>query len=398
MKFNRLFNLLAAWILLLLLHPVPGCGDPVADDFFAFVARADRSPPPVTGLTGGGQLVDITGSYLFNISLRVIGEVFLELRVQFDTWALEPGGERALTSGGFYFPEDPMGSEPIARFEGTVIDSEGRMVLDLGFVRLEPDRSPIRDTAVETSFKLSAVVVDRDTICGLIDDDESEVLQPIQIRLRGVTFSALRYGEDGVQPQDVPTSCPPGFVAEPGGGGGGIVRPPPPEDPTEPLPRPDIPLGPGVVADISGRYWLRVNINNALPLDLLAYMEFEIDEEDGPVVWGAFFLPNYSLARGPAGTFRATVDENGEFLASVRGLQVITPLVTVLGDVAMLASIRSEDFWCGGAGGTIFEPPIGDLLETTTFGAIRFDDESLQPPFASGYRPEGTELRCPAVP
>jgi hypothetical protein len=54
-------------------------GDEVGDAFFDFVDRADREPPPPTGLVGTGVLTDIRGDYLFNISLRVIGEIFLPL-------------------------------------------------------------------------------------------------------------------------------------------------------------------------------------------------------------------------------------------------------------------------------------------------------------------------------
>lgn len=381
---------LIALLLLVGLTFLPACGDEIGDNFYDFVDRSDRSAPPVGGIVGEGLLVDIGGQdFLFNISLRVIGEVFLLLRVRFENFELAPDGQSALVDGGFYFPEDGADAIPLAVFEDTVINSRGVMELDLGYVRIEPERSPIKDTAVEVDFRLQAVIVNPTTMCGLIDDDTSAVFQPIQIQLRGVTFGAQLYGEGGVQPENVATECPPGYVIDPtdpgegsnegSGEGSGDLIPP------------DVDLGPGTPADITGRFWLQVNINGVLPLDLLAYTRTRMDGDE-MFVDGAMYLPRAGFELPAVGSFTSPVDENGIFVASVRGLRVQTSIV-VEGDIVMLASIKDADFWCGAAGGEIFSPPLGELFDTT-FAAIRFPDDAGQQPFPQGYRPDNAAPSC----
>jgi hypothetical protein len=382
---------LIAILLLLGLSLVSACGDEVGDNFYDFVDRADRNPPPVGGIIGDGLLVDIGGQdFLFNISLRVIGEVFLLLRVRFENFELSPDGQSALVDGAFYFPEDGPNASPLAVFEDTVINSRGVMELDLGYVRIEPARSPIKDTAVEVDFRLQAIIVNPTTMCGLIDDDTSAVFQPIQIRLRGVTFGAQLYGEGGAQPENVPVECPPGYVVDPsapvdgsgegsGGEGSGDLIPP------------DVDLGPGTPADITGRFWLQVNINGVLPLDLMAYMRTRT-EGDNQFVDGALYLPRSGFELPAVGSFSSPVGEDGLFVASVRGLRVQTSIV-VEGDIVMLASIKDTDFWCGVAGGEIFAPPLGELFDTT-FAAVRFPEEQGQQPFPQGFRPDNAAPSC----
>ncbi len=379
-------------------HAVLGaCGDEVGDSFFNFVDRADREPPVVEEIGGQGVLMDVRGEYLFNISLRVIGEVFLPLKVRFDEWELtEPADGSpafAVVSGGFYFPDDGPDAAPLAAFQDTVLDASGRMELDLGYVRIEPERSPIKDTAVEVDFKLQVVVLSETEMCGVIDDEESAVYQPIQIFLRGVNFAAERYGADGTEPVDVPTECPVGFGGVEGSGEGSGEEPDDGsgEGSGEPITIPDVDIGEGVRADISGRYWLQVNINGAIPLDLLAYTRIR-EEGDTTYVDGSLYLPRNGLERPPVGSFTSEVDENGRFIATVRNLRVVTT-ITVEANIAMLASIKSADLWCGAAGGEVFSPPIGELLDTT-FAAVRYDTDE-QPPFETGFRPDSALARCP---
>lgn len=381
---------LIAFLLLFGVSLLSACGDEIGDNFYDFVDRADRNPPPVGGIIGEGLLVDIGGKdFLFNISLRVIGEVFLLLRVRFENFELAPDGQSALVDGGFYFPEDGLDAAPLAVFEDTVINSRGVMELDLGYVRIEPARSPIKDTAVEVDFRLQAVIVNPTTICGLIDDETSAVFQPIQIRLRGVTFGAQLYGDDGLQPENVPVECPPGYVVDPtepdegsnegSGEGSGDLTPP------------DVDLGPGTPADITGRFWLQVNINGVLPLDLLAYLRTRTEGER-LFVDGALYLPRAGFELPAVGSFSSPVSEDGLFVASVRGLRVQTSIL-VEGDIVMLVSIKDVDFWCGAAGGEIFAPPLGELFDTT-FAAVRFPDEQGPQPFPLGFRPDNAAPSC----
>jgi hypothetical protein len=384
---------LIAVLLMLAVSLLPACGDEVGDNFYNFVERSDRNPPPVGGIIGEGLLVDIGGNdFLFNISLRVIGEVFLLLRVRFENFELAPDGQSALVDGAFYFPEDGPDAAPLAVFEDTVINSRGVMELDLGYVRIEPARSPIKDTAVEVDFRLQAIIVNPTTLCGLIDDDTSAVFQPIQIRLRGVTFGAQLYGEGGVQPENVPVECPPGYVVEPGepddGSGEGSGT-----EGSGDLTPPDVDLGPGTPADITGRFWLQVNINGVLPLDLMAYTRTRMEGER-MFVDGALYLPRSGFELPAVGSFTSPVDENGIFVASVRGLRVQTSIV-VEGDIVMLASIKDTDFWCGAAGGEIFSPPLGELFDTT-FAAVRFPDDQGPQPFPQGFRPDNAAPSCAA--
>ena len=389
--------------LLALASLVVACGAETPEDtYWDFIDRADRSPPPVEVPEGAGVLLDPTGRYLFNIDLggTGLGDVLLPLTVTFEDFAYTDASEtEATVSGAFRFPEDAPDAEPLATFEDVTINRFGQMALDVGFVRLEPERSPIEDTAVETQFILQTVIVSQAEMCGLVNDEESNVSQPIPIPLRGVTFGGLRYGDQGQQPVDVPTRCPaeigsPGTDAgmdagtdagmpDAGGGddtGGSTLEPP------------DVELEGGQRANISGTYWMSVGVaGGALALDFLVDVEYYASGEFASID-GALRLPDNERGTPAVATFSEPVDENGEFTVVVRDLRAQSSLGEVAADVALRGIILDEDTWCGVAGGEVFDP-IPVFLDGTTFGAVRLPGDFPQPPVEEG--PANAISACP---
>jgi len=360
--------------------------DAVGDYYFAFLDRADRTPAPLEVPPGAGVLVDVTGDYLFNIDLggAGLGEVKLELKVTFDTFTLltdeDSDGDAgvpigAIVSGAFRFPDESNDTEPLTTFTDVEVDEFGRMELDLGFVRIEPQRSPIENTAVEVEFKLQVVILDEMRLCGVIDDDTSNVSQPIQILLRGVTFGAQRYESPSDIPTGVASGCPPDFGGEPEPepDAGTDVGPDVEVDPDADggLTPPDVDLGDGVRADISGAYWMSVGVaGGALSLNFYVDIIYSESDSGEAAVIGALRHTADDPGAPAIAVFTESVNSNGEFVALVPGLRVPSRLGVVEADVALLGIIRDADFWCGAGAGQVFRPIAIDL-DGTRFGAVR---------------------------
>ena len=77
---------------------------------------------------------------------------------------------------------------------------DGRFAIRSGFVRIEADRSPIEDTAVEVEFILDVIVLDEATMCGQVTDPDSVTFLPIVLELWH-TFGAEAYDATGRRPQ-----------------------------------------------------------------------------------------------------------------------------------------------------------------------------------------------------
>jgi hypothetical protein len=172
-----------------------------------FLARADRRPPDLGDASVSGVLVDIGGrEYLMNIALNPLGDVSLRLRILFTSYELDPGGTSATVAGEVRFEAETRADPPVTTFT-SVIDENGRMIVDTGHVFVPPERSPVQDTAVEVELRFVVFVLSERSLCGLIDDDQSRVVQPIELALKGTTFGATII-EDDVIPTDVPQACP----------------------------------------------------------------------------------------------------------------------------------------------------------------------------------------------
>lgn len=401
-------NLLRVTTATAALATVLACGQRSADDEFnSFLARADRTPAEIERPAGEGIVTDISGKYLFNIDLggAGIGDVTLELTCTFSNYRpveegseLAEAGVAALIDGALRFPDDPDNATPLAVFTDVPYQANGTLDLDVGYVRLEPERSPIENTAVETQFILQSIVVSERELCGIVDDDTSAVVLPIQIPLRGVTYGAKRYGPDGEIPVNVPTRCP-RPTAPPIDDDVGV-----PDDTDLPDVGPDSetgvddgPIPPttdrvGQRADISGTWWMSVGVaGGALNLDFLAEMAY-FEDDDAAQVIGALRITVFPAGTPAAGTFSVPVDENGRFFVVIRDLVAPSRLGEVNADIALTGVIDNEDFFCGFAAGQTYSP-IRVNLRGTTFGAIRVDENFGQPPFEEG--PPGAINRCP---
>ena len=368
--------------LLVALLSLAGCGDGSTPkgDFYDFLSRADRTPADVGALEQAGLFTDISGAWLFNVDLRPLGDVQLELRVTVtDFIEGEMPSDPARLLGTFHFPDDPIDAEPLTTWESEY-SIDGRFAIRSGFVRIEADRSPIEDTAVEVEFILDVIVLDEATMCGQVTDPDSVTFLPIVLELPGTTFGAEAYDATGPPPTDVPLRCP---FAEPdpadaGGGaddadaggaadgGAGLLAPP------------DVDFGPGSRSDIGGRFWV-VTAIPAFPLGLEFIADLTYREgESEAAIDGTLRVDSAAPGAPAAGVFTTTVDDDGVFDVVIEGL-VAEGSVTVEANVALRGQIQDADTFCGVATGEVFAP-IPLSLEGTTFGAVRIADDATSPP------------------
>ncbi len=396
---DRLLRLCGALVGLL---AVLACdGQTPRDDYFDFLDRADRTPPPIDENDGDGIFLDPSGRWLFNIDLggSGLGEVGLELTVTFEDFRyVDESQTSATVDAVFRFPDDAPDADPLARDDDLLISPDGRMTIQIPFTRLEPERSPIEDTAVETQFDLDTVILSDTEMCGSVIDDVSAVFSPIPLKLKGVTYFAQRYGPQGQQPVGIPDLCPAGTGGTPDAGLDVIDDVPDagtdaPDDTTDDggLRPPDIDVGPGVRADVSGRFWMSVGIaGSTLELNLIADLNY-FESDSGAAVDGALRSTTSPDGSTALAVFTAPVDENGVFEVTVIGLTADSTLGPVSADVALRAVILDEDTFCGVADGTV-RSPLTLPLEGTTFGVVRLPDGFALP---TEVGPENAIRACP---
>jgi hypothetical protein len=361
---------------------ITGCGETAADRAFDdFLGRADRTPPELEESEVIGVYEDITGEYFANIFIRPLGEVYLELRISFTSFEPLADGTGALVRGNFTFPDDPADSEPLAEFE-TVYNVDGTLQIPSGYVRIEPERSPIEGTAVETDFVLDAVVISREEMCGLITDPNSTTVLPLELVLQGTTFGAKRFGDDGAIPVDVPSSCPAGVVDEPdvgldvgpdAGSDAGLDA-----DPDAGLVPPEFQNDDGVRADVTGRFWFAATIPG-LPTELGLIADIVYRENGDVASLDGTLRSTQDLASPAAGVFSVPVEDNGSFEVIIPALTTAVGPLEIVAELALSGAISSEDFFCGVGDGSVTSPLPLDL-EGSTFGAIRIADDAIEEP------------------
>ncbi len=184
------------------------CGGDPAERYDAFMKRADRSPPDLPDSSAMGAFADIGDEeYLLNIALNPLGDLALRLRLLITRFEVSDGGAEAAVSGEFRFEEESR-TDPAAAAFDTTLGADGRMIISTGRVVVPANRSPVPNTEVETEFSLKTTVLDEKSLCGVIDDDASQVLRPIVLSLKGTTFGAKAFGPAGEKPTDVPNACP----------------------------------------------------------------------------------------------------------------------------------------------------------------------------------------------
>jgi hypothetical protein len=187
------------------------------DKYDDFLERADRSLE-LGDSNVTGQLVDVGNrEYMMNVALRPLGDLALRLRVFFTSYVENAAGSEAQIKGEVRFETETLQDPPITSFESTM-DANGKMIVSTGVVQVPPERSPVAGVAIEAQLTFTVYALDQENLCGLIEDDESKVLQPIQQQLKGTTFGA-KLIEGGVVPADIPNACP-GQGADAGADGG----------------------------------------------------------------------------------------------------------------------------------------------------------------------------------
>lgn len=384
---RRLSPLLFAMLLATVAAPL-GCGGDESvprATFYDFLGRADRTPLDVTEIEEPGVFIDIRGAWLFNVDLRPLGDVQLELRVTVTEFEpAELASEGARIAGEFHFPDDPIDAEPLTTWEATY-GIDGRYAIRSGFVRIDADRSPIEDTAVEVEFILDVIVLDEQTACGQVSDPESITFLPIILELPGTTFGAERYDATGPVPTGVPLRCPFADVSP----DAGVVDGPDAGGPSDAggsdgsgdgggLAPPDVDLGGGQRADVTGRFWFSTKIP-AFPLGLNFIADVVYRESSERAALDGTLRTDTSDPGAPAaGVFSTEVDDGGLFEVVIIGL-VAEGSLTVEADVALLGQILDEDTFCGAADGAVFAP-LALSLTGTTFGAVRIADDATEAP------------------
>jgi hypothetical protein len=184
------------------------CGadpDAIYDDF---LERADRRAPDLGDASVQGAFVNLAGNeYMMNIALTPLGDLALRLRVLFTSFEEDPSGTSAAVQGEVRFETETRSDPPITEFS-TTLDQNGRMVIASGVVKVPAERSPVAGTAVEAELTFTVYVLDRESLCGFIEDEESRVIDPIKQPLKGTTFGAELIDESGAIPENIPQSCP----------------------------------------------------------------------------------------------------------------------------------------------------------------------------------------------
>jgi hypothetical protein len=176
------------------------------DKYDDFLERADRHVE-LGDSTVAGQLVDVGNrEYLMHIALVPLGDVKLRLRVFFTSYVENAAGTEAQIQGEVRFEPETLQDPPITSFESTM-DANGKMIVSTGIVQVPAERSPVPNTAVEAELTFTVYALDQENLCGLIEDEQSQVLQPIQLKLKRTTFGA-KLIENGVIPPDIPLACP----------------------------------------------------------------------------------------------------------------------------------------------------------------------------------------------
>lgn len=364
---------------------VASCGKTEAEIAFdEYLARADRTPPELTESDALGVFEDITGSYLASIFIRPLGEVYLDLRISFTEFELLADGTGALVTGNFTFPDEPADAPPLAEFE-SLYSVDGTLQIATGYVRIEPERSPIEDTAVEVEFILDIIVLEHSEFCGVITDTESATVLPLPLVLQGTTLGAKRYGDEGEVPVDIPVACPAGTTSEPDAGidvgsdvgtDVGDVGTDVAED--SGLVPPDVELDGGVRADVSGRFWFAASIPG-LPTELGLIADITYHEDGETASMDGTLRSTSDLAGPAAGVFSVPVDEEGGFTVIIPQLLASIGPIALEAELALTGVIQSEDFFCGAGAGSVTSPLSLDL-EGSTFGAIRLEDDAIEEP------------------
>lgn len=380
-----------------LLLALPACGDGPEQAYLDFLDRAERDPPEATVVEITGQVADISGNHLYNVYIRPLGNVFLPLRATFEDFSLQEDGT-ATVRGAFRLANNPEDfgrpdpvSEPLAVFEA-IIEEDGFMDVDLGTVFVPENLSPIEDTSVLVNLRFSIIVIDEDEMCGFVDNEDSVVIEPIGLSLRGTTLGSLRYAEDGTEPPEVPTACaglPEGVEPEPSVGEPGQVRPP------------TFITRFGQVADIGGRFFMRAQVSSSL--DLRFIMDAEFIEGPRPEdcrtiaqgldLWVRAELRSYTddglfgPDDPPVGAFCSQISQNGRFNASVPGLRAPSRLGDVDGDIALGGIILDADHLCAFGAGNIREP-LRLPLDNTPVGFVRIPEDVWD-------QPEDAPSSCP---
>ncbi len=204
MRFEKALKRALAGLVLFAL----ACSVDPGEKYDNFLERADRTPPAIADASVTGAFVDLAGKdFLMNIALNPLGDLALRLRLLFTRFDVNADMTEAGVSGEFRFEDETNDDAPIASFD-TVLDENGRMIVSTGVVFVPADRSPVMDTAVEAELNFVLFVLDEETLCGQIEDDASQVLQPITLSLKGTTFGAKLIGPNGELPMTILDVCP----------------------------------------------------------------------------------------------------------------------------------------------------------------------------------------------
>ena len=351
-----------------------------ADDYQAYLERADRTRPDAGADMGGpvGAFADVTGNWFLRADLTAGLDLGLRVRLcAFKASATEADWERCdpLTAPGklmvrLWLEKQRIGVDrPLVETE-SIVNARGEFVL-----RAEPLRLPAELVGSEI---VAQVIMDAHTTpdgawCG---DAHGDVTQPPGLEIDGSTFAGTRDPDQTAMHFDVPFACAPeakpptGTDAGPDAGpAASDARPTGDTGPVRPE-SPDLSEMPSIAADLTGHWLVTARLANGLALQLWLSLVYAGGAEGGTLD-GAIHRTQDLPGTPAAATFTTSVTPDGRFELWLPEFSMRTSLGQLHADILLAAATVDAEVFCGEGAG-IVNRPLSTPLAGSTFGARRF--------------------------
>lgn len=206
---------------------LPGCPSPDVEgkyDGFLEETQDERDEAQNTRMDVGGQLADVTGTFLFaldtivspGLPLQFIAEVTFTPEGSGGMLAMELQ-PLALNQGSQTEPRTPVGD--VISIPATPVDESGAFTIaSLGELRVTGVANPITGGDIRADVSLDGNIFNENIFCGSAG---GEVFEPLPLMLGGSTFGAERIDDTSAAalPTDIVLSCPEGGAMDDGGSG-----------------------------------------------------------------------------------------------------------------------------------------------------------------------------------
>ena len=353
-----------------------GCLEAPADDYQAFLDRADRSATDAAEAPAS-QFADLSGRWLLHAQLT--GGIAIGLRIELEMGAGGPGQSDAggMPMAARIWLDSMSFDDPPLVETTTTVALDGTFLLEARPLVLGTELLNTEDPVI-AEVTMDSRTLDGDLWCGLA---RGAVTSPLQLDLKGSTFAARR--DDGTLTRDdVPRACPDAPAPVPDAGGPAADGS---ADSGRPAP-PDLSSVPSERHDLTGHWLLDARLGGAFPMKFWATFLYT-GAPDVASLDGALRRETAEIGDPAVTTFSATVTDNGRFELWLPGFtQEVRDGVTVEADILLVGVTLGPDVVCGALAGRVFSPLVMDL-DGSTFGGARWTPG--EPP------PDGLTARCP---